>query len=76
MFDIYTLTEKNTKQFVMERLGFAERSTNEAVRKAMTSQAYGAIQFAANYCFPDYNIDLVNWWGNEARPKFEKLLDK
>ena len=74
MFDIYVLTEEKAKQFVMERLDIAKKSSNEVVRKAMTSQAYGAIQFAANSCFPTFNLDLVKWWEKETKPKFEKLL--
>lgn len=73
MINIYDYTEAKVKQFVMEMLDIAAQSSNPYTVKDMESQAYGAIQFSANYSFPSYNYELVNWW-DEVKPEFRELL--
>lgn len=36
-------------------------------------RCYGAMMFAINNCFDDFNEDLGKWWDDEMLPKFREL---
>lgn len=42
------------------------------VEKAI-DRCYGAMMFAINNCFDDFNEDLGKWWDDEMLPKFREL---
>lgn len=76
MIDIYAQIENNVKQFVMKELAKAKKANNNPTINVLNCKAvaYGALQFASNYCFPCYNYDLAEWWVKEVCPEFQKLL--
>lgn len=43
-----------------------------SVEKAI-DRCYGAVMFAINNCFDDFNDDLGRWWDNEMLPRFREL---
>ena len=45
------------------------------VEKAI-DRCYGAMMFAINNCFDDFNEDLGKWWDDEMLPKFRELERK
>lgn len=77
MIDIYAQTEKNVKQFVMEQLNDAKKIGRSSFVAVTTREtiAYGALQFAVNYCFPSYNYDLEKWWKEEITTEFRKICE-
>ena len=38
--------------------------------------AFGAVHFASNNLFPQFNSRLSDWWNGEMWHKFQKLIEK
>jgi hypothetical protein len=61
----YEKMENNVKEFVLKQLDLAK--TYPQYNFSYRGVAYGAIQFACNYCFPRWNDDLALWWDDIAK---------
>lgn len=61
----YEQIEANVKEFVFNELKLAKKYPQGA--ENCRAIAYGAVQFACDYCFPSYNVDLASWWNDMAQ---------
>ena len=64
--------EEKVKIFILETLNYANMNPQNALN--YRGIAYGALQFATNNCFSEYNEDLAKWWDNEIYPLFTQLI--
>ncbi len=46
-------------------------STEKAI-----DRCYGAIMFAINNLFDDFNDDIAKWWDDEMLPRFRELDER
>ena len=61
----YEKIENDVKEFVLKQLDLAK--TYPQYSFDYRGVAYGAVQFACNYCFPCWNDDLASWWNDMAQ---------
>lgn len=66
---------KRVKDYVEHRLQLSKGyySTKSDVL-AYRQQAFGAVDFATSLLYPPYNIELINWWHDEAYDRFTDLM--
>ncbi len=67
--------EEKLKGFVLDLLkeAHAEKTKEDAVK--IRGIAFGAVLFAVNNLFPDYNEELADWWDKEVHSLFTERFD-
>lgn len=61
------------KGYVLDRMGYAKRSDNQATRRTYFDQAFGAVESFA-WLRPELEDEICDWWEDEIRNKFEKIV--
>lgn len=73
----YEMIENKVKEFCENMYKDAENycTSTESIlnKRAMT---FGAVHFATNNLFPQFNRGLSDWWNYEMWQKFQKLIEK
>lgn len=61
------ITEK-VKTCVLSYVDMAKRNPEDA--RNLRAIAFGALNFAINNLYPEYNQELADWWDNEVYDQF------
>ena len=67
--------EKKLKEFVLDQLREAYTAETKEDALKIRGIAFGAVLFAINNLFPDYNEELANWWDEKVHPLFTERFD-
>lgn len=60
------------KEFVLDELRQAMDYPNDALNSR--GIAFGAVFFATNNLYTEYNKELADWWDNDILPLFNTII--